>query len=58
MRGGEMSDILQRWLISVGFAFIAGCLVYLGEPVWSLIPAAVAVYMAGSLFWEVWRKDV
>jgi hypothetical protein len=53
-----MSDTLQRGLISAGFAFIAGCLVYLGEPVWSLIPAAVAVYMAGSLFWEVWRKDV
>ena len=53
-----MSEIIQRCLISAGFGIIAGCLVYLGEPVWSLIPAVVAVYMAGSLFWEVWRNDV
>ncbi|MGA2886383.1 MAG: hypothetical protein ABSE80_14775 [Halobacteriota archaeon] len=53
-----MSEIIQRGLISAGFGIIAGCLVYLGEPVWSLIPAAVAVYVAGSLFWDVWRKDV
>ena len=51
-----MSDTLQRWLISAGFGIIAGCLVYLGEPVWSLLPAVAAVYVAGSLLWDVYKE--
>jgi hypothetical protein len=53
-----MSELVQRGGISLGLAFMAGCLVYLGSPVWSLLPAFAAVYMAGSLFWDVWRKNV
>ena len=51
-----MNEQLQRGLISAGFGIIAGCLVYLGEPVWSLLPAVAAVYVAGSLLWDVYKE--
>jgi hypothetical protein len=50
-----MNEQLQRGLISAGFGIIAGCLVYVGEPVWSLLPAVAAVYVAGSLLWDVYN---
>ena len=51
-----MNEQLQRGLISAGLAFCAGALVYVGEPVWSLLPAAAAVYVAGSLLWDAYKE--
>ena len=32
-----MNEQLQRFLVGFGLAFCAGALVYVGEPVWSLL---------------------
>ena len=50
-----MNEQLQRFLVGLGLAFCAGALVYVGEPVWSLLPAVAAVYVAGSLLWDVYN---
>jgi len=51
-----MNEQLQRFLVGFGFAFCAGALIYVGEPVWSLLPAVAAVYVAGSLLWDVYKE--
>jgi hypothetical protein len=51
-----MNEQLQRFLVGFGLAFCAGALVYVGEPVWSLLPAVAAVYVAGSLLWDVYKE--
>jgi hypothetical protein len=47
-----MSVDTQRFLTGGGFAGIAAMLLFLGEPVWSLLPAAAAVVILGSLLYE------
>ena len=51
-----MNEQLQRFLVGLGLAFCAGALVYVGESVWSLLPAVSAVYVAGSLLWDVYKE--
>ena len=47
-----MSEDIQRYLIGGGLAGMAAVLAFLGEPVWSCLPAAAAVYVLGALLYE------
>src|SRR5208282_1875173 len=51
-----MSDALVRYLIGTCLIFCAGALNYLGEPIFSLIPAAAGVYILGALLLEKIRE--
>lgn len=47
-----MNEDWQRYLVGAGFAITAGGLVFFGEPVWALFPAAAAVYLLGCVLYE------
>jgi hypothetical protein len=47
-----MTDALYKYgtgLVLFGFAAV---LLYLGEPIWAILPAVAAVYILGSLLYE------
>jgi hypothetical protein len=52
-----MSDVFQRFIISACLAGMAIGLNYLGEPVWSILPATAAVVVSGWLLYDVWRNE-
>ena len=47
-----MNERTMRYLTGVCFTGIAACLLYAGEPVWSLLPAVAGFYVLGSLLYE------
>lgn len=52
-----MSEILTRYLVGSTFAGVSMLLNYAGSPIFSLIPAAVSVYILGSLLLDVWKEE-
>jgi len=51
-----MSDTLVRYLVGTCLIFCAGALNYLGEPIFSLIPATAGVFVLGALLLEKIRE--
>ena len=51
-----MSDTLIRYLIGTCLIFCACALIYLGEPLCSLMPAAAGLYILGALLLEKIRE--
>jgi len=47
-----MTDMLCRYGIGAGLIGYALALLYLGEPIWAILPAVAAVYILGSLLYE------
>jgi hypothetical protein len=51
-----MNDTLVRYLIGTCLLFCALALIYLGEPLCSLMPAAAGLYILGALLLEKIRE--
>jgi hypothetical protein len=47
-----MTDTLCRYGVGATLAAYGAILVYLGEPIWAILPAVAAVYILGSLLHE------
>jgi len=51
-----MNDTATRYLTGTGFMICAGCLNYLGQSVFSIIPAVAGVVVLGSLLLDKIRE--
>ena len=51
-----MSDALVRYLVGTCLIFCGCALIYLGEPLCSLMPSAAGVYVLGALLLEKIRE--
>jgi len=47
-----MNDPHFRYGVGAALAGYGAILLYLGEPIWAILPAVAAVYVLGSLLWE------
>jgi hypothetical protein len=47
-----MNDTHFRYGVGACLATYGAILVYLGEPIWAILPAVAAVYILGSLLYE------
>ena len=51
-----MRDIFQRYALGTLFLFCACAQIYLGQPVWSILPAAAGLYILGALLLDLIRE--
>jgi hypothetical protein len=47
-----MTDTICKYGVGAALAAYGAILVYLGEPIWAILPAVAAVYVLGSLLHE------
>jgi hypothetical protein len=48
-----MNDTHFRYGVGACLAAYGAILVYLGEPIWAILPAVAAVYILGSLLYDL-----
>jgi hypothetical protein len=48
-----MTDALYKYGTGLALAAYGAILVYLGEPIWAILPAVAAVYILGSLLYDL-----
>lgn len=48
--------MIDRYLTGLALAVSAAILLYLGEDVWSLLPAIAGVYILGSTLWDTMKN--